>query len=209
MQRSDCRLGFLHGFLGAPQDWEEVIRYLPEFKCQALSYPFNIEKGAVAVGYSMGGRIALSTHFGPKILVSTHPGLKTSQEKQLRLESDERWAVRFESEPLAVVLKDWYDQPLFQSLKKVPRFETILSFRSKQNGAAVAQVLRKESLALQTFSKDGFFIHGELDTKLVALYRQEAISSIEIAGVGHAAHLENPQALAEQIKCLLESRVFC
>lgn len=199
------KIVFLHGFLGSANDWEGVIGYLSAFQCEALSYPFKIPQRALAVGYSMGGRIALSTYPGPKILLSTHPGLKTLEEKKQRWREDQGWIARFSHEPLEQVLNDWYNQPLFQTLKALPHFETIFSRRCLQKGAELAAILRKESLARQTFFASGTFIYGQLDMKYGTLYRKLGISALEIPGAGHAAHLENPEACARVISAAISA----
>lgn len=201
MQRSHCRLVFLHGFLGSPEDWEEVIRHLPGYNCEALLYPFKMPADAIAIGYSMGGRIALR-HPGPKILLSTHPGLQTPAEKIERLKNEQRWREKLRTSSMEDFLKAWYDQPLFSSLRSHPDFPKILLRRLQQNPEDLAKMLARESLSHQTFSlpENGTFIHGEFDEKFGKLYRDLQISSLAVRHAGHAIHLENPQGCAAAIK---------
>ncbi len=198
-------LVFLHGFLGSPQDWHGVIHHLPEYSCEALSYPFQIPSDAILIGYSMGGRIALRSS-QPKILLSTHPGLQTSQEKAKRLEQDQEWIKRLKEEPLEMFLKAWYDQPLFDSLRAHPDFPTILSRRHANDPHVLAKMLAQESLAHQEFTlpKNAFFLHGQLDTKYAQLYRDLQVASLEIPQTGHAAHLENPERCSEMIRSIIK-----
>ncbi len=200
MQRRHCRLSLLHGFLGSPDDWEGVISHLPEFECQALAYPFKIPEDTVVVGYSMGGRIALKSA-QPKILLSAHPGLKSPEEKERRWKEDQCLVAKLRSEPFEKVLREWYDQPLFSTLKALPQFEEIFARRCKQNPIELAEILTKESLAHQTFSpvENAVFLHGQFDCKYAHLYRDLGLNSLEIPGVGHAAHLENPKVCAHMI----------
>lgn len=193
-------LVFLHGFLGNPQDWDGVIQHLPEYSCQALSYPFQIPSGSILIGYSMGGRIALRSS-QPKILLSTHPGLNTSEEKAERWRQDQVWLKKLQQEPLESFLKAWYAQPLFDSLRNHPTFPEILSRRLKQDPKVLAQMLTQESLAHQEFKRpEAIFLHGEFDQKYAQLYKNLNIPSLGIPRAGHAAHLENPQGCAEAIR---------
>ncbi len=206
MQRSHCRLIFLHGFLGCPEDWEEVIRYFSDCDCKALPYPFKIPSDAIVIGYSMGGRIALRSSC-PKILISTHPGLQTYEEKAHRLKSDQQWREKLRHESIEEFLRSWYAQPLFASLRSHPEFPKILLRRLNQDPAALAKMLARESLSHQTLTlpHDAFFIHGQLDDKYAKLYQDLNIPSLAVPHAGHAAHLENPQGCAEAIKKILES----
>jgi 2-succinyl-6-hydroxy-2,4-cyclohexadiene-1-carboxylate synthase len=200
MQRSHYRLSFLHGFLGSPQDWEGVIGHLPEYSCEALSYPFQIPRGTILIGYSMGGRIALRSS-NPKIVLSTHPGLQTPEKKAQRLEHDREWIRMLEQGSLEDFLKTWYAQPLFDSLRNHPEFPKIFSRRLKQDPQVLAKMLSQESLAHQEFThSEAIFLHGQLDKKFVQLYQDLKIPSLEIPNAGHAAHLENPKGCAEAIR---------
>jgi 2-succinyl-6-hydroxy-2,4-cyclohexadiene-1-carboxylate synthase len=193
-------ISFLHGFLGSPKDWEGVVEHLPQFQCHLLKYPFKVEENTILVGYSMGGRIALR-YPNPKIVIAAHPGLCTEEEKKRRWQDDQKWIDRFEHEPLCQVLKEWYDQPLFHRLKSAPCFEEVYRRRLQQKGKVLAKILRKESLAHQTFIKPAntLFLYGAHDVKFAQLYLDRKLPCLEIPEVGHAAHLEDPRATAAAI----------
>lgn len=150
----------------------------------------------------MGGRIALR-HPNPKIAISTHPGLKTPAEKAARLEHDQHWLHLLQQLPFPKFLQTWYDQPLFDSLRAHPDFQTILHRRLQQKPEILAHMLTQESLAHQTFSTDAIFMHGQLDTKFAQLHKELNLNSLEIPLAGHAPHLENPKACADAICNLL------
>ncbi len=192
---------FLHGFLGCPEDFDEVIASLPEFECRALTYPFEVPENVIVVGYSMGGRIALGLS-QPKILISVHPGLQTLAEKNERRIQDQAWIELLRNNPFPEFLKAWYNQPLFDSIKKHPGFLRMIERRLKENPEKWAGILEKESLAQQMFyiPKNAVFLHGTLDTKYGKLYSDLKVDSKAIPQAGHAAHLENPEACAEAIK---------
>lgn len=195
------RLIFLHGFLGSPQDWDEVIAHLPGYNCTALTYPFNIPPDGILIGYSMGGRIALR-YPHRKIVISAHPGLQTDDEKAARCLHDQKWIDLLHTVAFPEFLKKWHDQPLFDSLRVHPNFPKILARRLEQQEIA-REMFFKESLADQPFSTDAMFIHGQLDTKFAQLYKNLKINSLEVPHAGHAVHLEDPQGCAAAIKCNL------
>lgn len=204
----DCLLVFLHGFLGSPHDWDEVISHLPEYSCLALSYPFQIPEGSILIGYSMGGRIALRSS-NPKILLSTHPGLQTPQEKAARLIQDRQWIEKLLQQPLESFLHDWYAQPLFDSLRAHPEFSKIFFRRLDQDPKQLAQMLESETLSKQEFNADATFLHGQWDQKYAQLYHDLKIPSLEIPNAGHAVHLENPQECARLIRQLVGDPNSC
>jgi 2-succinyl-6-hydroxy-2,4-cyclohexadiene-1-carboxylate synthase len=228
---------FLHGFLGVKEDWEEVISHLKDtFQCYAFDLPGHGESAfhphllealcstflslklhcAPIVGYSMGGRLSLflkqhfPNYFQQLILLGVHTGLKTNAEKNMRWLQDLNWCETLETQPFETFLKNWYDQPLFHSLKKKPElYAKILKRRSLQNPRHMAEILRSFSLAWQPaleFSKGTLFLHGEEDLSFDALYRTlpSHVTVKKIANCGHLLHLENPKAVAETIKHFFE-----
>jgi len=150
----------------------------------------------------MGGRIALKAP-NPKICLSAHPGLQTVEEKAARLIQDRQWIEKLRQEPFEKFLRDWYAQPLFDSLRAHPEFSKIFSRRLDQDPQLLAIMLENESLAKQEFNSNAIFLHGQLDHKYAQLYQTLKIPSLEIPNAGHAVHIENPQGCAEAIKRLL------
>jgi len=148
-------LVLLHGLLGDSGDWQPVIDRLPGHRCIALDLPGhgshstltvdgfeqshqwlvaklasrNIERYLLA-GYSLGGRLALyhasrePAGLQGLLLENCHPGLPAS-ERAARIQHDEQWAQRFEQEPLASVLDDWYRQGVFADLDDAARARQI------------------------------------------------------------------------------------
>ncbi len=214
-------LYFLHGFSGDPEDWNEVISYLPGEKCFALRYPFQIPSDGILIGYSMGGRIALGSSL-PKVILSAHPGFlpvfqksalerspEASEEKAARALRQQQWIQKLKTVSLSQFFEEWYAQPLFISLRAHPNFPSILKRRLQQDRQTLIHQLEKHPLgngSLDLFSSScfiPFFIHGALDETYSNLYQRSHISSYEIPRAGHACHLENPLDTALQIKALI------
>ena len=203
---------FLHGLLGTANDWEAVASYLP-FHCIGFDLPghgkspftpdfctaLSIEAPPRfhLIGYSMGGRLALQfAHAYPHriaslTLLSAHPGLDTEEEKQQRLAKDQMLAQEILRDPIDEFLKRWYDQPLFKTL--VAKMD-IRAMRNVQNREGLANAIDAFSLGRQhKLPLCGLFLAGEHDPA----YRRFANAIIQDAG--HAAHLENPEAIAKRI----------
>lgn len=225
----DKSLIFLHGFLGGPEDWLPVIAHLPcHFHCEAvdLNAPdpqqhaksfLEEKKGApfFLVGYSMGGRLAwqLAPYFSASlsglILLGAHPGLGCAAEKKARGESDQAWIDLLKKGDMSIFLKRWYAQPLFDSLRKnAVLFSRLLEQRMKRDPHLLAEILRSTSLARQpqqSIYSPSLFLHGAQDLKYANIYSD--LAHIEaIPEAGHAAHVENPRAVADAIQRFIESR---
>ncbi|MGY6039314.1 2-succinyl-6-hydroxy-2,4-cyclohexadiene-1-carboxylate synthase [Aeromonas sp. AE23HZ002T15] len=171
-------LVLLHGLLGDGRDWQGVIDALPGIECHALDLPGHGRNrshrvsgfdeanawlcGELAArgisryrlaGYSLGGRLALyHASQAPEglqalLLENCHPGLPAA-ERAARIAHDEIWARRFEDDPLAEVLADWYRQPVFADLDEDGRTRQIAR-RLGNDGRAVAAMLRATSLGKQ------------------------------------------------------------
>lgn len=217
-------LCFLHGFLGAKEDWLPIIQELQEFQCHAIDYAgLSLQEiGAhlqslaprpdYFIGYSMGGRILLKLNLSPCILFSTHPGLATQQERQKRWENDLKWIEKLQSYSPSEFFEDWYAQELFVSLKEnKPLFETVLQRRKKQDAALLVKTLTQHSLAhdlpAALFPRT-LFAFGEKDLKFQNLYLTlpSSVQVKKIENAGHALHLENPKACAALIRGHIHER---
>ena len=194
------KLTFLHGFLGAPEDWEGVISYLPSIPCCALSYPFNIPPDGILVGYSLGGRIA-SSYPHPKILISSHPGLATEEEKKTRRAWENKWLALLKHLPFSQFLEAWYNQPFFASLKKSPNFPALFERRLSCSREVALHQFETHLLSNQPYhiSSNTHFLCGTEDLKYMNLYNELSLNPLLIARSSHACHLEQPAACAHAI----------
>lgn len=165
---------------------------------------------AVVIGYSMGGRIALylaCRHPGRLrgiCLESASPGLREPHEREVRREQDERLAERLEQEPFDDFLKDWYDQPLFDSLQQNPG---ILAERLKQRRRNRPDELARSLRGLGTGVQPSLWgelgdlslpvclVAGEEDRKYAGLAAdmEDLCNTARVAivpGAGHTVHAE-------------------
>jgi 2-succinyl-6-hydroxy-2,4-cyclohexadiene-1-carboxylate synthase len=175
------------------------------------------------VGYSMGGRLALylALHFPgyflKVVLESASPGLKTVAEQNKRLQSDLRLAERLETEDFRSFLRQWYEQPIFASLREHPDFEKLLDRRSQNDPAALARSLRDLSVGCQPSLWEKLsenqvpllLLTGELDAKFVNINTEMEnlcrSATLEIADrCGHNIHFENANLFVEKIRNFLD-----
>jgi 2-succinyl-6-hydroxy-2,4-cyclohexadiene-1-carboxylate synthase len=233
----------LHGFLGDCHDFDEVVAQLDSFYCLSLDLPGHgqtlplpdcgMENTALAivewlhdrqipqthlVGYSMGGRLALylaihfPQHFPKVLLESASPGLATEAERQARTQADYGWADRLEAN-FPQFLTDWYDQPLFHSLKAHPNFAQMQKRRHHNNPAGLAQSLRQMGTGQQpslwhrlaTHRHPLLWVVGERDRKFVTLNQslQQVCPTAQLVIIpeaGHNVHLEQPQRFADCVR---------
>ena len=100
------------------------------------------------LGYSMGGRLALymTLHFPERfekvVLESASPGLKTEKDRSHRRQADSQTAQNLENSNIKDFILNWYDRPLFKSLKKSPKFEKLIESRLTNNPLELAKSLR-------------------------------------------------------------------
>lgn len=162
------------------------------------------------IGYSLGGRLAMYTACQQPaglqgiIIEGGNPGLTDPQERLLRIESDQRWALRFAAEPLEQVLDAWYRQPVFASLSNAAR-QQLIKERAGNQPAALGSALGTLSLGLQPWLGDALaalpvpfhYLCGARDQKFQAIARALGSPFHLIEHAGHNAHRENPAAYCQ------------
>ena len=169
---------WLHGFLGAGSDWQEITsafanpQLLIDLPGHGASHAVSTSGFAQTrrllqntlinynilsywlVGYSLGGRVAMyhacRQPEGLRGLIAegAHPGLTTGRERDERRASDHHWAARFTHQPLERVLDEWYRQPVFASLSEAQR-QQFIALRRDNHPAALSAMLTATSLARQ------------------------------------------------------------
>ena len=186
-----------------------------------LSLLFPSRQPLILIGYSMGGRITMhglandgfpDLNICAAIVEGGNFGLQTESEKQARFENDHRWALRFENEPIAHVLSDWYQQAVFSSLNHEQR-QTLIAKRSANLGSSVAKMLRATSLAKQSYLLPAlqaqpvpvYYLCGAKDKKFSQLAASSGLTYWQIEGAGHNVHQEQPQQFAIHVKQIIQS----
>lgn len=167
------------------------------------------------VGYSLGGRIAMyyvccsrPEGLAGVIVEGAHPGLTDASARQQRLHSDQLWAQRFATQPLADVFHDWYQQPVFSSLTEAQR-DALVMLRQANDGGSLAAMLLATSLAVQDDLRPAlrhttspfWYLCGERDHKFRAIAEELSLPCRIIRDAGHNAHRENPAGV---VACLAQ-----
>jgi len=170
---------------------------------EALHTPFH------CVGYSLGGRVAQKIAHHPACLSLTlisSQTLFTPEEKIEKMNQEALIQARLKKLALSDFFDQWYQAPLFSTLRRNKRlYERTLNRRLKQDPAALI-------LGLQKLSVENLFsplprcpilgLYGRFDAKYQNLYTKlpEAIQVVSVEQAGHALHLENPRRCLELIE---------
>ena len=202
--------------IAQPGDFETLCHALFVRLNEKLQFP---DKFALC-GYSLGGRIALAwAKLFPKrisqlILVSAHPGLPEEQRLDREL-ADNVWSDRLRRGLSPEVLRQWYNQPVFDSLSPTKK-EQLIAQRLTGPHRPWHQWLIGLSLCKQpdyTGLLSGTtipvnYIAGRQDIKFMtignALHTENSnIQLYTVSGCGHNIHQEQPGSLSRLLNKLL------
>lgn len=192
---------------------ERVVQYLSEHRIERYSL----------IGYSMGGRVALymALRFPQRIdhivLESASPGLRDAQARDERRKNDDALAHRLETEEFQSFLREWYAQPLFDSLRTDPaRFELLIAQRLHNDPAQLARSLRAIGLGAQPSLWDDLpnlaiptlLLAGAHDHKFLAIAHAiaEQTPSALVQLIPHSSHnihYEQPNLFAQALRNFL------
>jgi len=179
-------------------------------------------KRCFLVGYSLGGRLALYLtlyfphRFSKVVLESASPGLKSQGDRLERTKRDFELAKKLEESDITAFLENWYNQPLFASIKNYPNFEFLRENRLQNNPFELAKSLRNIGTGCQPSlwgnlkqnNNPLLLLVGEYDTKFIAINSEMAIlckaAKIEIvSNCGHNIHFEDPKTFVENVQSFL------
>ena len=165
---------FLHGFLGAPAAWDEVLRFLepagealaPTLPCHGRepwvptcttfdeivdAFVLRLPARAHLVGYSMGARVALGiaarhpARVASLVTVGLHPGLEDDTERRARRAWDEGLAQDLEAKGMTAFVDAWEKLPLWDTQRDLP-----LAVRTRRRDERLAQVPIALAWAMRT-----------------------------------------------------------
>jgi 2-succinyl-6-hydroxy-2,4-cyclohexadiene-1-carboxylate synthase len=179
------------------------------------------------VGYSMGGRLAFylaityPERFASVVLESTSPGLKTAEEREARKTHDAELARKLETRELESFLQDWYNQPLFESLRRDKQsFEKLVRRRLNNAPSGLAKSLRYMGTGTQPslwerlleIRSPSLLIAGEQDRKYVGIAEEVCrlcppAEMRIISHCGHNVHTELPAEFIRTVKSFLSKNI--
>jgi pimeloyl-ACP methyl ester carboxylesterase len=218
------RCVLLHGFAGDPAVWDDVaiagdriaLPGHPGGGPLAAGWAGNLAAIAarigrcdVAIGYSLGARVALGLvaggHAPRGILISVNPGIADA-ERGARRASDAAWAQLARDRGIEAFLAAWEAQPLFATQPRAPA-ERRAARRARRRALDPAQLARSlETMGLAEMPDyrgaidDRFaLIAGADDARYAAIARALPAPLELVAGSGHDPLLEQPAALAAAI----------
>ena len=224
---------FIPGFMQRGDAWRPVAELLPERYPSALldhaEHSFEGRMGEIAdagadvlVGYSLGGRLALRAAlrapaaYTGVVLVGATAGIEEGPMRVQRVEADEKLASWMEAMPIADIVSLWERQPLFADqseqlvdaqrpgrLSHEPRSLALL-LRTAGQGALdpvwhELHTLEMPLLAIAGARDEGYTAAA----KRIAQVAPNARAAI-VEDAGHAAHLQQPQAVADLITEFLD-----
>jgi 2-succinyl-6-hydroxy-2,4-cyclohexadiene-1-carboxylate synthase len=153
------RVTLVHGFLGSPADWADVLaRLSPGIACDCVPLTDlgcgSVDEAAsmlaqrlarnpcdLLVGYSMGGRIALELaaargELVPRLLLlGASPGLDDAAERARRASEDDARAAEILRDGLDAFVERWYRLPIFAPFTRHPSFSAARLRRAQGEAA--------------------------------------------------------------------------
>ncbi|MEY2401640.1 MAG: 2-succinyl-6-hydroxy-2,4-cyclohexadiene-carboxylate synthase [Ilumatobacteraceae bacterium] len=163
----------------------------------------------VYIGYSLGGRLAMhAALMYPHLVrglavIGASPGIADESERAVRRADDNKLADHIVDVGVDAFLDEWLAQPLFAGMEIDDEQR---ADRLRNTAEGLASSLRHAGAGaqgslwprLREMNMPVLTIAGELDLKFAAIGRQIAASvpegrSVEVPGVGHAAHLQDPE----------------
>lgn len=167
------------------------------------------------LGYSMGARMVLHLIVArPElvtnaVLIGVHPGLTDADQRRRRVEVDHQRAADLESRGLDAFLDDWMAMPMFADLDERHHHRAARATNRPEGLAASLRrcgtgTQRPLAPELADSKVQARLAVGEHDTRFRAIASELAAgwptATVDVIdGVGHAAHLRGPAAVADLV----------
>jgi len=184
----------------------------------------GVARPALFVGYSMGGRLALGLALkhadltSGLALIGASPGIEDGDARRDRLDADAAVAARLRDEDLGTFLDRWYALPLFADLADHPGFAAMRArrLRGDRHELSTALLALGPGTMPPLWSSLGELrvpvsvIAGEKDSTYCAI-NDRVGSSVPgasrhvVPGVGHAVHIEAPDAVSTVVGEMLHA----
>lgn len=214
-----------HGRSDAPTDLAPYAMPACVRQVEAVLDALSIERGHL-YGYSMGGRAALSLAAASPgrvrslVLVGATAGLASAEERAARVAADEALAARIERDGLEPFVDAWMALPLFASQQRLGEAALARARAQRLRGSAAgyARSLRGMGTGampplhavLPRLDVPCLLVVGDEDAKFRAIAAALAAALPDarlevIAGSGHAAHLEQPEAVGGVVRRFLDA----
>ena len=181
--------------------------------------------GAVPVGYSMGGRLALHLavrdpeRFAGLVTVGASPGIDDPVERERRRRDDEALAAWMERSTIEEVVARWERLPVFQHQSE-RLVEAQRPGRLSHDSKLLGHLLRTAGQGVLPGLWDDLgrlpipvlALAGEHDERYITAARRIALlaplgDALPVMGAGHAAQLEQPEAVAELLLEFLDQHL--
>src|SRR4051794_16780724 len=180
----------------------------------------SASEGVVLAGYSMGGRLALHAatrgSFAGVATVGASAGIEHADERRRRKAEDDELAAWIETHAIGDIVERWEQNPVFAS-QTAELVHAQRPGRLDHEPPALARLLRSAGQGalepiwskLAAVQTPILAIAGEHDAAYVAAAKRIAASAPRaqasvVEGAGHAAHLEQPDAVAHLLREWLE-----
>lgn len=213
-----------HGSTSSPKELEPYNEISQLSQLNKIFDELKIRE-MVLLGYSMGGRLALSyTLNNPLkvkslILESASAGLETDELRKYRIENDNKTADKILNNDLEDFFTEWYQQPIFNSLKNIPgKLEALIQRKIKNNKTGLVNslkgfgtgVMKSYWHKLEEIAIPVLLICGSLDKKFVEINKRMNSLILNsqlqiIKETAHITHLEKPDEFLNFVNSFLRT----
>jgi len=222
---------FLHGSIGLPTDWDNIINSLHSFENHAVNlYDYSSEEISktarkinesartddIIIGYSLGARIALQallekdSPWSKAVIISGHSGITESKYRNARISHDKEWSELCMND-WPKFINSWEKQSIFNNSKPLENRDSLRPFSNKISETFINWSSGKQSPPINEFDKikiPTLWLAGELDIKYIKIAEQacnilpHAKLKI-IQNSGHRVPWDNPKDTANAINVFI------